>query len=340
MAGQQVRTRTQSVLNWQANSTSITNQLGLGMLYRELYLTLAGTINAGAAMTPANVLGGDEWAVIKRIDILLNGTDNIRSYTGEELKMWNLFLYDIAPRITTGFLGSGNATVAFKSTILLPFWMQKSRKQLDTILNSATLSDFRVQITWGDATSITSATTPTFTVNPTLTVASRESFGITGSFSIWRAFRQVDTNVLTNNQYQQLLPVGQAYRGFLINTKDSSGNDLADCITNIKLVSGTNVYVDIDPRTMRDAYRLNWAIQDTNVGDSGAYSPIAASNKTNVDAWTLLDLVDDGFLSEAIDTATMSELKLQFTTNQTIGSFAVLPWQIVPVRNAPKKKTA
>ncbi len=332
MPGQQTRTRQQTVIPFQANSLVASQQLGLGMMYRELYLTLAGPIDAGAAITHANLKNGDEWACVKRIDIVANGTDNIRSITGEELRMWNLFMYDRAPRLVQGWVGAGGHPVAFKSTLILPFWMQKSRKPLDTILNSAKLSDLRVNITWGDATSITSAATPSFTVAPTMTITSRESFGISGKFSVWRWLRLQDANVLAQDEYTVLLPLGNMYRGFMINCKDTNGVDLVDAIDKVELRSGTNVYFSADPRIVRDQYIINWDMEAGLADSTGAENKVAISDNTKIDGWTYIDLIDDGYLSEAIDTLSLSELKLVFKVNQTVGQFTVSASQIIPVR--------
>jgi hypothetical protein len=340
MPGMQTRTRQQAIVSFQANSQVQSQQLGLGMLYRELYLNLQGTItsnNSNPVFTPSTLLAGDEWGVVQRIDVLVNGADNIASFTGEELGIWNAFMLG-RPRDLT--LANAAGTVNFDQHLILPFWDKTSYTPIDSLLNSARLSDLRVNITWGSATSVSNNTGATFTVAPTLTIASRECFGIQGDFSTWRRFRMVDNNVAANQQYEVRLPLGNVYRGFLINTKTAAGVDLADCIDRVKLISGTNVYFDLDYSTLQRTSRANNArppiIVNQNQNDTTNINTrllsIALSSSADLRGWAMLDLVDDGYLTEAIDTVALSELKLQFVTNQSIGSFTVLPSQIIPVR--------
>jgi hypothetical protein len=171
-------------------------------------------------------------------------------------------------------------------------------------------------------------------------ISSRECFGISGDFSTWRRFRLVDANVLANTDYEVRLPLGNVYRGFLINTKTAQNIDLADCIDRVKLVSGTNVYFDLDYKTMQKETRSNgrppiiarpvWEPNDS--GASGDFLNISNSSNSSMAAWAYLDLIDDGYLTEAIDTIALSELKLVFQVNQTIGKFLVAPSQIIPIR--------
>lgn len=338
MPGQQTRTRQQTVINYQANSQVQSQQLGLGMLYRELYLTLSGTIDTtGADIAPGNIMPGDEWGVIQRIDVLVNGTDNIISVTGEELNMWNTFMLG-RPRDMM-VLANGSSQ-QFHSVQVLPFWDKTSYTPIDSLLNSARLSDLRINVTWGNPANVVDAGTgsASFSVAPTLMVSSRECFGITGDFSVWRRLRLQDNNVVQNDEYTVPLPLGNVYRGFIINTKSANGFDLASCIDRVQLVSGTNVYFDLDYLTMQKAFRQNFRAAMANPEQFSAlpssnYLPvIGLSDGTDLGGWGYLDLVDDGYLTEAIDTIALSELKLKFKTNQTIPKFTVLPSQIIPVR--------
>jgi hypothetical protein len=267
----------------------------------------------------------------------VNGTDNIISVSGEELNMWNTMMMG---RPRDQMILSGGTSQLFHSVLVLPFWDKTSYTPIDSLLNSARLSDLRLNVTWGAASNIVANGTgaSTFSVNPTLMVSSRECFGITGDFSVWRRLRLQDNNVVANDEYTVPLPLGNVYRGFMINTKDANGVDLADCIDRVQLVSGTNVYYDMDYKTMQKMYRQNFRSVMANPEQFSAlpssnYLPtIGLSNESNLAAWGFVDLVDDGYLTEAIDTIALSELKLKFKTNQTIGKFLVAPSQIIPVR--------
>ena len=194
MPGQICRTRQQQIVNYQANSLVISNQLGLGMLYRELCLELAGTIASSMGTNgqykASTLLGGDEWGLIQKIELVVNGGDTIRTFKGEELAMYNALLFNRPRRLCPNF-GNGVTSSAFDSTLILPFWDYKSVSPIDTLLDSSKLSDMRIQVTWGSDANIANfgGTGSTFSVTPTLTITSRESYGLAGRFSVSRNFK-------------------------------------------------------------------------------------------------------------------------------------------------------
>lgn len=346
MPGQITRTRKQQIINYQANGLVTSQQLGLGMLYRELALELSGAIqsaNTNNKFLSTTVLGGDEWGLIKKLELVVNGGDTIRSMTGEEFRMYNAFIFEkpVRPSLT---LNSNATTATFDSTAILPFWDLRGLNPVDTLLDSSKLSDLRLQITWGNPDSITSFTGNTFSTAPTLGVTSRESYGLKGRFSVTRNFRITNSGSIgAQAQYTVILPLGNIYKGFFINTKDSSGNDLVDCIDHVQLVSGTNVYLDADYKCLRDWWALRNSAHFPRIDTTLAEMPLGISTKTLLNGWQYINLVDDGYLTEAVDTYKLSELKLVFTVNQTINTMVIIPDQIIPVRNAAKagsKKSA
>lgn len=340
MPGQICRTRQQQIINYQANSLVISNQLGLGMLYRELLLELAGTIvsttGTNCIYNAASLLGGDEWGLIQKLEIVVNGGDTIRSFKGEELAMYNTLMFNRPRRLCPNF-GAGKTTSIFDSILILPFWDYKSISPIDTLLDSSKLSDMRVQVTWGSDLNITASTGSSFATAPTLTVASRESYGLSGRFSVSRNFKITNPAAIgAQKGYQIQLPLGNIYKGFFINTKDASGNDLADCIDRVQLISGTNVFLDCNYKALRNWQSLRKQAAIGIVDSTLAQLPLAVSSKTNIDAWTYIDLIDDGYVTEAIDTYKLSELKLSFDVNQTITTLAIIADQLIPVRGKKK----
>ena len=90
--GQQVRRRKQGNVQFQANNKESIS-LSRGMIYREIYLKLRGAPTlTGANNTQAKTLVGDEWGVVKRIDLIANNTDVLRSMTGNQLWWINYFI--------------------------------------------------------------------------------------------------------------------------------------------------------------------------------------------------------------------------------------------------------
>ena len=335
MSNQQVRMRTEQSLEFVKNGRDSVS-LDRGMVYRELVLKLSCEIDSDGAnaVDGTNIRPGDLWAVVKRLNLKLNSNDNIRSISGEQLAWLNLLLYNSTPRLPYNLLNLGTGTGASEeSYLVLPLWMPNSVKPIDTALDATLLSDLKLEIEWGDIADITSATDAAFATNPQIDVYTLESFGLEGPFNTARLFEIEYDSVPNTDNYRIDLPVNNMYRAFLIETKDGSGNDLADAIDNIRLRSGTTHFVDVDARALREWYYLRNGLMpvydDANEGEF----PWFASDNSDRDAWTFLDLVTDGFLTESLDTLGFSSLTMELKTNQSIDTLRVVPIEIIPLRD-------
>ena len=123
---QQVRKRFLKTIQYQSNG-KWPESLSRGMVYRELYLRLKGTVTVAAASnTAANVKRGDEWGVVKKIEISANNTDVLRSFSGNDLWWINRFFYGSNPKVSPSLLDTGVANPVFDSVLVMPFWMPNS----------------------------------------------------------------------------------------------------------------------------------------------------------------------------------------------------------------------
>lgn len=331
--GQQVRKRFLETVSFQSNQKQ-SERLPRGMILRELYLRLEGAATVtGVNNTQANTDPADEWGVVKRIDIIANNTDVIKSISGRALWWLNKMLYGVNPRVTPALGDGATANPPFDSVLVLPFWMPGTIRPMDTALDTRELSDLKIEITWGTFTDINSAATA-FTTNPTLKAYSLESFGATGPFSQWRIF-EIEQEITANNaRFQIQLPVGPIYRGFLVNTTDA-GVEQNDILNNLKIVSGTTVFHDLPESVMRQAVDIRQGmVRGLDDGASAAFTEDKRSTEANRDAWYWIDMVTDGFLSEGIDTLGFSEFELECDVTVGAGTtkIFVYPQQIIPVR--------
>jgi hypothetical protein len=339
--GQEVRRRPQGSIAFEANS-KVSLRIGRGMVYRELHLLLEGAPTlAGAANTLAATLRGDEWAVVKRIELIANNTQVIRSLSGNDLWWLNYFLFGTPPPITPAMGDGATANVPFASSLVIPLWMPRSIRPMTTALDARQLSDLKLEITWGNFADINAAATA-WTTEPTVKVASLESFNVQGTFSQWRVFTIEKEITATNPQFQIDIPVGPAYRGFMLGFTDA-GKDDGDILNNFKIVSGSTVYADITERLLEqvDGHIRNSLIHsfDSGAGAGGVYDAFRRGTTYNsVDGLYFYDHVTDGYLTEAIDTLGLSEFKLELDVTVGGGTTKVyvLPMQIVPVRGKRK----
>ena len=346
---QQTRFRRQNTVD--ISNTSLSNRvvslLSRGMTYRELVLRLRGsvTFSAAAQNTAANLRRGDEWAIFDRIDLIANGADVIRTFSGPDLVQINRMLYGANRRVSAKLGDATNATVDdIDSTLTLPLWMPLAIRPLDTALDSNNLSDLRLEFQLGSATGLSAGTISTYGLK--LDVGSYESFGVDGKFTSSRMYKIQTVVPGANNQQQIQLPVTCVYRGFFINIANGSGNSAADnggtgfttpALENVRLISGTTVFRDIPARMLKDwqAQRLNFNREMVTAASSGVPVGGFVSNNRSAlsseDGWYFLDLCQDGFMSEGIDAAGLSELYLEL--NLSAGcTVSVIPVQLFPLR--------
>jgi len=328
---QQVRRRSQKTLGYSSNN-KVSEMLGRGMVYRELHLKLScqPTLLAGNNVY-ANILRGDEWAAVKKIEIIANGTQTLRSFSGNTLRWLNMFWYGRAPAVSP-LLGAGGANPTCESTLILPFWMPRSVRPMDTALDSRQLSDLKIEVTWGSYTDIAASATG-WTTEPSLRVDSIESFNIDGPFAMWRQWEIEKTISASSTAFQVPLTVGGLWRGFFLNTTDA-GVDEGDIMTNFKWKSGTTVFADVDHKVLQDSELLRNGIVRSYSGT--AYDDHFQGDANDVDGWYNYDHVTDGLLTEAVDTAGFSEheLELDVTVGAGTTKLLVVPSQVIPVRGA------
>lgn len=328
---QQVRRRHQKNIQYEANN-KMSESLGRGMVYRELYLRLTGKVD-DPTNAAATIGIGDEWACVKRIEIIANNTDVLRSLSGNQLWRLDKCLYGICPPITPA-IGAGSADPAFDSCLCLPFWMPKSVRPIDTALDARELSDLKIEVTWGDHLDVSSTATGWIT-EPVIEVHSLESFNVKGPFSQWRVYNIQKEITADNPQFQVILPVGPMYRAFLFNTVDG-GKEADDILNNVKIKSGTTIFADVPAELLRQI-DTGFKCGVLTPYDSGAgnYDTLRRGTTYNNDcSWYYYDHVTDGFLTECIDTLGYSEFELELDVSVGAGTtyINIMPLQIIPIR--------
>lgn len=346
-----------------ANQVSI-QQLNKSLAYRDIALTLTGAPTLAASNnTVAQAPRGDEWGVLKKIRLIANSSDVLLDITGDQLWWLNRYWYGIKPEINTQLGDSSTANPVFSSTLLIPLWMTRSRKPLDTLFDSGGLTDFRFEITWGTFTDMGGTNATAFTANPTLQIASHEN-ELTPAFYpplIRRTIAQQQIVTGSSSAFRFPLDVGPMYRGFLINATTnaspavdssfvSSGTNQIG-FSNVRLVSGSTIFFDLDEATLYDIGQLRNAIPYTQEKiDIAAPSPTNITSRGNTKdprinpnaderAWYNLDLVTDGYLSECINTGAFNEFYLEFNIPGTTQlQLNVISHQLLANNRAPQNQ--
>lgn len=363
MAGQKTYLQRQHAISVTTFGAKEVRQLRKGNIAREMLLRLAGTLTyAAAAQNIASTLArGDEWALIDRLDIVVNASTVIRQFYGWQLKAFNHVVYASWPTVSP-FLGDGaTAAPAFDSTIAIPFWLPFPFAQfpMDTALDTSQLQDFRIEITFAAAAAINSANPPT-AVAATLEIATYESAGVALKNTDLRIYNIFEAVSAANAALPVQLPVNKMYRGFLINFAAAGLPTSADIapynratgaanaayntatgITNVALKSGPYTYRDIPAQMLLDWTRQRDGITkeiNPNAAQTGVPSLVnppfvnpSRSTAFREDGWIWLDLCQDGYNSEAVDALGLTELYLEFNV-AAAGQITVMPFELTPPR--------
>lgn len=320
---QQIRKRFQRAIGYVANNKE-SEQLSRGMVYRELGIRLKGQLAVTAANnTAAKTKRGDEFAVIRRLDIIANNTDTLRSIKGPDLWWLNYFLFGTTPEVSSAIGDGATDNPEFDTILRLPFWMPRSIRPMDTALDARELSDLKVEIVWGTHTDINADATA-FTVSPTVEISSLESFGVKGPFSQFRMFPIEKSITASNPQFTIDLAVGKMYRGFLLAFENAAA-DSGAVLNNFKWISGTTVFADQKAKELHEEYITRHGLPR---------NPTRRGTANDVAGLYLYDHVTDGYMSEAVDALGFSELQLELDVAKPAGDtkVTVYPMQLIPVR--------
>jgi|APSaa5957512535_1039671.scaffolds.fasta_scaffold03441_9 hypothetical protein len=335
---QAIRHRTQNTIQY-SSGNKVSQDLLLGLIYREIYLRLQGaaTVTTGNN-TQAKVLKGDEWATVQKIELKANGTDVIRSFSGNTLWWLNYFLYSMHPTVTPGLGDGATANAPFDSLLVLPLWMPRAIVPMDTVIDSSRVQSLTLEITWASYTAM-NASNSAWTTEPTLQVMSLESFFTDGGKitpANWRIYELNQTITAANSKLQTKLNTGPTYRGFLINC-ESDGVDVSTILNNLKITSGSTVYYDLPGSAIQQITNQRMAVGG-NRFNGQTYDDLRIGNKNSADGWYYIDLVTDGRMSESIDSLGLSELIIETDVAKpgTTDKIFIYPMEIIPVRGGGK----
>jgi hypothetical protein len=320
------------------DSTVQNYNLDRGIVYREivLHLSLQPTVTA-ANNIAANLGRMEAWSFLKRIQIVADGSDILRDFTGDELAMMNYFLYRVPPR-REAYWGDGVTPNPVADRIVrIPFWMPGISRPASLMLDARRLSSLVLRVQFGTFTDVNSAATAWTTV-PTLEVWSEFVMEgrahRLGPFHTWREYSIATQYSAQQNSAQVILPVGHLYRGFMVNTYSQAAGafpqDVVGFLKEFRWQSGSTMFADLIELVLREKFYNQYGLQNRTP------SELSASSFFNPDAWFFYDHMDSGRLDDGIDSLGFAQLTLQ---NDIVGIangfLSVHPMLIVPVRQRP-----
>lgn len=274
-------------------------------LLREILLRLYININIttlGSPVLHAHVPA--KW--LKRIELIADGRDTIKSINMQALMLKNFFNFTTYPRRTVPTLAVGDNK--FYQTVLLPLNLPRAVREIDTLVNTGRLSTFILQATFGGKADgfITAPTTYTM-ANAEIEVHLHEAININVpqeklNFSVFKEMTLEKEVTQTQNEFQILLPVGNVYRGFLIEA-EINGAPADNVINEIQIRSGTTVF-----------YKGRFlAIREMN----------ALKHKMETQSFTgyaYIDFCPEGRMVDALDASKLSMLEAIFDVTKQTGT--------------------
>lgn len=269
--------------------------------YRQLILRCFLRINISTLGSPV-LLANTPSMFIRRIEVVADGKDTIKSITGRALLMKNFFNFGVYPRRTVPTLATGNND--FYLTLVLPFALPRAIREIDTILDSGRLSTFELRITFGQVTGA-ALTNDLFSTNPTTYTFTSASVDVMVQEAVKFDNKPITPSIYkemsisrqltsTQSEFQILLPVGNVYRGFLIEAiADAVVRN--DIINEVQIRSGTTVFTKAPWNNLREF----------NAVLNGMESVV-------FDGFAYIDFCPEGRLVDGLNTSNLSQLEAVF----------------------------
>jgi hypothetical protein len=311
------RSRRVGKVEWK-ESAAVSLDMPRKNLYRSIILNLEGTLTITTAGSPVLYTGGLGSALkaIARVELIANGRDTIKSISGDAIGMKNMFLMGTKPVLTETLITA--AAHPFGGIIKLPLAMPRSIREIDTLLNSGILSTLELRVTYGAVDCMFSTAPTTYAMTKAdVEVHIDEAIRLDGKDEPYSAYKELyieKTVAAASAEFQILLPVGNRYRGFLIETE--SDGEMANTIVNtVQIKSGTDVFFKKQMDVIQGQNAIDYDLEaQTFVG------------------YGYVDFCPEGRLVDALNASGLSSLEmiLDVSAPGTIDKVRIYPCEIVP----------
>lgn len=308
-------------------------------MYRSLNLRLRATMITSGASVAGSLGAGDEWAVVKNIQLIANGGNVLRSITGEQLVIMNYLLQGYVKDLNTIIDSSTNgATLTLDS--VQPMWMctpgDIGKTPIDTTLNATLLDDLYLQVTWGTHTDV-NASASSFSSTPTIEVSADLAYfldtRINPAFNLTQLGSRFTSNIAASGAGTAApnitLPVSQVYAFLLFNSKNTGttqDSSAANAIGTIVIQSGVNQFYNFDAKLERrmNAFRMRLPKM--------SFADFLTNTKNVYDAWTLIKFPRYWLNSESFNTRGFQncDMYVQNAAASQAMDLTVMAYNIIP----------
>ncbi len=289
---------------------------------RHLDLWLDGTATIAAAATAGTPRDSSPAQLIKRIEIIRDGSETIKAIDFETLHRLTQRRYGVRPRIDSlpsGFAQITAEPVECHARLNFAMWPGHFRP-MDTMLDASRAVTLHLQVTFGAAADIMDdAFDGTVTVaSVQLKTQTLEAMEVPAD---WRfndfkehLLQKQVTAAATEFTFPNLRN-GNYYRGFTIVTRRN--NVPSNSILNeLTLKSGTKVFAKVEAEHLQFSNRLDSQVEFPVANDS--VNRVYLENVAT--GYYYLDLCPDGRLMESLATAPLSSLEFVMDVNAPGGN--------------------
>ncbi len=283
-------------------------------LYRQLLLRLYANVNITTLGAPV-LYAHSPSKYLKRIELIADGKDTIKSINMKAMVLKNFFHFSRYPSRVVPTLAVGDNK--FYQTIVLPMALPRAVREIDTLIDSGRLSTFNLQFTFGSKADIFS-TAPTAYTLPNLEckVHLLESLNVENkplTFGVYKETFIEKEVTQTQNEFQVLLPVGNVYRGFLIEA-EVAGEPSDVVINSVQIRSGTTVFFKAEWPDLRDFNATNMNMENQSFT-----------------GFAYVDFCPEGRIVDALNASQLSMLEMVFDVTKGAGThfIRVYPDEII-----------
>lgn len=323
------RRQLDSAQNFSANSP-VSFELPRDSVYKEILLHLEMNLTTAAGGALDGFFDGFPWTLLKRIELIADGKDTIKSIDGASAVDLNWFDYGTFPDVEESTLGAAADGGNQEFLLMLPLESIGMLEPMKTYHDARKNSSLELRLTFGAgaadlASTATNVTIATYRITP----YAQEilDLGIDSRFAVNQEILQniaFPTNTGTDRRFR--LNVGNAYRQIMVDERDQNSRAKVDRITEYRLIENGTFTRRRWPKgllKLHNDMKLIAGGGGLALGDaptmpdraSGAATPATGRAGGKRTGLAMIDIAEDGREDSMIDTLGFSDLSLHLDWN-------------------------
>lgn len=269
-----------------------------GKLIRGILLKLTGVFTIGGVDGAGTVVQDNPWTLIKRIQVIVDGSQIVKDMDGVGYRHWNQS-FDLKSHgfPQTVCVAATADTYPLLAYIWIPFVMPGTRVPIDTLFDSRLTDTLQLRIDWGDVESIVAGggLTKELTDVKITPVSVETTQPASRVFSLLKEFIIEKTVDSVTTEYPIDIPRGQwSYRAFMMR-----------CVSDD--VRSDGIITEFSKVSQSSFFHFN-AIPAPVFRELSEMEEMALGQATGIYIW---DAIEDGMLTGAVPTGRLSDYRFK-----------------------------